>query len=107
MPNARTHAAGIVLDRDIEKSFHFDKGDNFIKFTFDLGLAHAEDRAVQEDIFPSGKLGMKAHTNFQQTSHTAFDGNSSRCWLRNTAQYFQQGRSPRAIAPMIPTRSPC
>src|ERR1035437_3392697 len=74
---ANIHTAGIALDRGVEKSFHFGKGDNFIKFTFNLGLAHAQDRAIEIDVLAPSQLGMKAGADFQQTRHPPIDFDAS------------------------------
>src|SRR3989338_1710493 len=72
---ADIHATGVMLDGGIEKLFHFSKGDYLVEFIFYFGLAHAEDRAIEINIFPSTEFGMKTGSDFQQTSHAALDRN--------------------------------
>ena len=40
-----------MLDRRIEELLDLGEGDELVEFAFDLDAAHAEDRAVQEDVF--------------------------------------------------------
>jgi hypothetical protein len=40
-----------MLDRRIEELLDLGEGDDLVEFAFDLDAAHAEDRAVQEDVF--------------------------------------------------------
>ena len=47
------HAAGIVLHWSVEKFLQFGKRDDFVELGNDLGLSHAENRAVEKNVFAS------------------------------------------------------
>jgi len=40
--------------------------DDGVELSLDFRPQHAEDRAVQEDVFAPGQLGMKARADLQQ-----------------------------------------
>ncbi|MCY1563149.1 hypothetical protein D9M68_1006370 [compost metagenome] len=55
----------------------------------DLGLLHAQDGPIQENIFPAGKFGVETGSYFQKAGHTAPDPDTPRGRLRDLAEYFQ------------------
>ena len=67
------HAAGVALDRRIEKFLDLGKGDDLVELASDLGAAHAEDGAVEIDVLASGELGMKAGADLEQAGDAALD----------------------------------
>src|SRR5437879_309008 len=44
------HAAGVALDRGVDKAFDFGEGNNLVKLASDFAALHAQDCAVQVDI---------------------------------------------------------
>ena len=60
------HSRRIMLDRRVEKLFDFGKVNDLIELPADLPLRHAEDRAVEEDVFASSEFRMKAGTDLEQ-----------------------------------------
>src|SRR4051794_23045528 len=72
----QVHAAGISLYWSIDELFDLSKSDDLVEFALDLGLSHAQDGAVQEDVFPSTEFLVKSRANFQQASNTPVKVNS-------------------------------
>ena len=64
--------ARIPLDWRIEELFDFGERNDFIELTLNLEPGHAEDRAVQKDVFAAGEFGMKASAHFEEAGHPAF-----------------------------------
>ena len=59
------HTAGIALDRRV------DKFDDLRQLGIDLGLSHAEDRAVHIDILAAGHFIVEAGADLQHRGHAA------------------------------------
>src|SRR5688572_20698056 len=95
---ANIHAAGVVLDRGIEKFLDFGKCGNLVKFPGDFGPPHAKDRPVKINILAAAKLGMKAGPHLQQCSDAPIYFSLSDCRIRNPREYFQECALSRAIA---------
>ena len=68
---ADVHAAGVALHRRVDELLDVGELDDLVELAFDLGLAHAEDRAVQVDVLASGQLGVEAGADLQQRRHAA------------------------------------
>ena len=65
------HTRGVELHLSIDKLLNFRKSDNIVKSIFDLLFTHAQNRAVQEDIFPARQVRVEARTDFNETGHAA------------------------------------
>ena len=59
------------------KRLDFGEGNDLVEFPTDLALRHAEDRAVEKDVFPAGQLRMKAGANLQQACDAAAQNRAS------------------------------
>src|SRR6185436_435650 len=59
------HTTRIAFHRRVEKLLNFSKAGDLVKLAVDLGLAHAEDRAVEIDVLATGQLRMKARAHFE------------------------------------------
>jgi hypothetical protein len=59
-PKTDIHAAAVTLYWSVEEFLDFREGDDLVKFVFYLQAAHAEDRAVQKDVFPVCEFGVKS-----------------------------------------------
>src|SRR5262245_16960775 len=55
----RVHAAGIPFHRCIDEIRDAREVDDLVEAPSNLLALHAHDRALQEDVFPSGEIGMK------------------------------------------------
>src|ERR1700730_2296646 len=60
------HSRGIMLYRRIEEFFELGKGDDFIQFSPNFPLRHAEDGAVKENVLPSTELRVETCANLEQ-----------------------------------------
>ena len=59
---------------------------------------HAEDGAVEEDVFAAGELGVKAGADFEQAADAAAELDAAVGGLGDAAQDFEQGRFAGAVA---------
>ncbi len=71
------HAGAVSLHRQIKEPLHPRKRDDLIEFALDVRPAHPEDGAIEEDIFATGKLGVKASSDFQQACDPPAEQNSA------------------------------
>ena len=60
------HAARVVLDRRVDEPLDLGERDDLVELPMDLGPAHPEDRAVQEDVLPAGQLRMETRADLEQ-----------------------------------------
>ncbi len=102
----QVHPARIVLDGCINELLDLGKGHNFVKLAIDLGLLHAQDRAVQVDVLSTGQLGVKSSTDLEQrpTRPWIVADPSVGSVIRESS--FSSVLLPAPLRPMIPTTSP-
>ena len=62
----QVHATGIVLHRRVDERARFGEPHDRVEPRLDFGTRHSENRPVQEDVLPSGQLGVEAGAHFQQ-----------------------------------------
>lgn len=96
---AHVHAAGVALDWGVEEFFDFGKGDDLIQFADDFGFVHAQDGAVEEDVFAPGEFGVKAGADFEQAGNAPFDFDLSTGGGGDAREDFEQGAFAGAVAP--------
>ena len=101
------HAAGIALYGGIDELLQASKADNVVELPFHFAAAHAEDRAVEKDVVPTGELGMKTRSDFQQSTDPSPDPHEPRRRCRDSRDDFQQRGFPAPLAPTIAMVSPC
>ena len=65
------HAARVALHRRVEEALDARELDDLVEPARDLRAAHAEDRAVQEDVLAPGELGMEARADLEQRADAA------------------------------------
>ncbi len=95
---AHVHAGRIAFDWSVEKPVDLGESDDLVKLLPDVLAAHAEDGAVEIDIFTAGQLGMKSGAHFEQTRHASVQGDPALRGLGDTAEYFQQGALAGPVA---------
>ena len=61
------HPRRIVLHRRVEKLLDLGKCDNLIELAPNFCATHAENSAVQMNVLPPSKLGMKAGSDLKKT----------------------------------------
>src|ERR1051325_4879442 len=67
------HAARIAFYRRVQEFVDFGERDDLVKFSFDLATSHAQNCAIQVDVFTAGEFGMKAGAHLEQTADAAKD----------------------------------
>ena len=65
------HAAGVALHRRVEELLDLGERDDLVELARDLGAAHAEDGAVEEDVLAAGQLRVEAGADLEQARHAA------------------------------------
>ena len=103
---AHVHAAGVALDRRVEKALDLGEGDDFVELAADLGAAHAEDGAVEEDVFAAGQLRMKAGADFEQAADAAVEVRAAPVGSVMRERILSSVLLPAPLRPMMPTTSP-
>ena len=89
------HAAGIALHRRIEEFLHFGEGDDLVELALDLGAAHAEDGAVEEDVLAARQLRVKAGADLEKARNAALDLDAARARLGDAREDLQQASTCR------------
>ena len=103
---SHVHAAGIMLDGRVEEFLHLGKSHDLVKLAADLGLRHAEDGAIEEDVLPTGQFGMEAGANLQQARHAAAEPDPAFGGLGDSRQDLEQRRLASAVAADDPHHIP-
>ena len=80
--------------------------DDLVELAVDLGLRHAEDRAVEVDVLAAGQLGVKAGADLQQRGDPAAEPDAPVGRLGDPAEDLQQRPLAAPLRPMMPTTSP-
>ena len=91
------HTRTVALNRCVQELFDLGKGDDFVELAFDLSPAHAQDGAIQEDVFAPGQFRVEAGADLQQAGHAAFDLNPPGGGRGDAAQQLEQRRFPGPI----------
>src|SRR5690348_2930700 len=94
----RLHARAVMLQRRIQKFGYIGKRDNFLEFAGDFPAPHAENCAVQKNIFTPGQLGMKSGADFEQTAERTANFGPANRRLCYSGQNFQQSGLAGAVA---------
>ena len=65
------HAARVALDGRVDEALDPRELDDLVELRLDLAPAHAENRAVEEDVLAARELGMKAGADLEQRGDAA------------------------------------
>jgi len=87
-----------VLDRGVDEFLNLGKGDNLVKFGVDFVPTHAQDGAVQVDVFPARQFGVKAGPDFEQRADAAVDVGYAFCRLGDARQDLEKCALAGSIA---------
>ncbi|CAA9406152.1 MAG: hypothetical protein AVDCRST_MAG64-1988 [uncultured Phycisphaerae bacterium] len=93
------HAAAVALDRRVEELLDLAERDDLVELALDLGAAHPEDRAVEEDVLAAGQLGVEAGADLQQRRDPPAEHRPALARLGDAAEDFQQRALAGAVAP--------
>ena len=75
------HPAAISFHRGIDEFLDFGKRYNVVELSRDLSSAHAENCAIQKNIFTATELRMKTSTDFEQASNSPMKFNPTGGWF--------------------------
>ncbi len=92
------HAAGIALDLRIEEFFDFREGHDLVEPPGDIAPAHAENGAVEIDVFAPGEIGMEARADLQQAADAADQFDAPFGGLGDLREDFEQRAFAGAVA---------
>ncbi len=95
---AGVHAAAVLLDRRVEEALDLAEGDDLVELGPHLGPRHAEDRAVEVDVLPAGKLGVEAGADFQQAADAAVEFDVAGRGLGDAGKDLEQRALARAVS---------
>ena len=101
------HARAVALDRGVDEFRHLGKVDDLVELLVDLLPRHAEDGAIEVDVFPPGEVGHEARADFDERCDAAVDLDAPRVGVLILASIFSRVDLPAPLWPMMPTTSPC
>ena len=65
------HTRGVELHLGVDKLLNLRKGDNIVKSSFDLLFTHAQNCAVEKNIFTARQVRVEARTDFNEACHAS------------------------------------
>ena len=74
---AHVHARGVVLHRLVDEGPDAREVHDVVELALDLALVHAQDRAVEEDVLPTGQLRVEAGADLEHSGHAASRGDAA------------------------------
>ena len=92
------HPGAIPLHRRVDELLDAGEIDDFIKLDADFGFGHAEDGAVEEDVFAAAEFRVESSANLEQRGDAASDSYLAAGRLCDAAQNLQQGTLASSIA---------
>ena len=92
------HAGAVALDRRVEEAFDLREGDDLVELADHFGAAHAEDRAVQENVLAAGQFRVEAGADFEQARDAAPQLDAAARRLGDAAQDLEQRALAGAVA---------
>src|SRR5690348_13412906 len=95
---AGVHAGGIVFDGSVEEFFGAGEGDDFVEAGGDFSALHAEDGAVEENVFAAGEFGMEAGADFEERAGAAGDFDFAGGGFGDAGEDFEEGGFAGAVA---------
>jgi len=84
------HAGAVALQRRVDELLQLGKGHDLVELVRDVGPAHPEDGAVQEDVLATGEFADQPGAHLDERGDTATYLDLSACRLRNAGQHLQQ-----------------
>ena len=72
--------------------------DDLVELAVDLGAPHAEDRAIEVDVFPPGQLRVEARADFEERADASVDLGDAEGRLGDARQDLQERALPGAVA---------
>jgi len=94
---ANIHPSGVLFHRPVYKLSDFSECFYVWQGTNHLFAGEAKDLTIQEDVFASGELRIKACSQFQQRGNSPASDYTACCRLQNSADDLKQRTLPAAI----------
>src|SRR5262245_17702205 len=96
-PEPYVHAGRVVLDRRVDEVLEPGEVDDLVEALAELLLAHAEDRAIEEDVLPTGELGMEAGAQLEERGDLAVGLDPALFRAEDVSHALQQLALARAV----------
>src|SRR4051794_38605190 len=96
---AEVHPARVMLYGGIQELLDLREGDNFVHFTENLALPHAEYGAVQKNVLATAEFRVKAGSHFEQGPNSAPDFGVASAGHGDSSQDLQEGALAGTISP--------
>src|SRR5882672_12246265 len=91
------HAGGVVFHGSVEKRLGLGESNDLVKLAFNFAFAHAQNRAIKKNVFPSGEFRVKTSSDLEQTSNPAIQHSAACRGPGDTRENLQQRRFTRPI----------
>ena len=91
------HARRVVLHRRVDEVLEPGEVDDLVEALVELLLGHAEDRAVEEDVLPSGQLGMEAGSELEERGDLAVGLDAPLFRPEDVGHALEQGALSRPV----------
>jgi hypothetical protein len=95
----QVHAARVALHRRVDEALDLGEGDDLVELALDLAAAHAEDRAVQEDVLATREIAVEARPDLEERPDTAADARLAVRRLGDAREDLEQRRLAGPVAP--------
>src|SRR5258708_34134726 len=95
---ADVHAAGVALYGGIQELLYPGEIYYLVEGAAYLALAHAQDGAVEVDVFSARQLRVEACAYLQQAAYAAVEMDLALSGLRDAAEYFEKGALTGPVA---------
>src|SRR5690606_21963232 len=96
---SHVHARTVTLHRRVEEFSDLAELDDVVKLLSNLRAAHAENRAVEKNVFSPCQLGMKTSPHFEQRTHATVHNPLPRRRCGDSAGYLEHRRFTRPASP--------
>src|SRR5262249_10449242 len=96
-PQAHVHARRVVLHRCVTEVLETGEVNDLVEPLVELLLGHTEDRAVQENVLPTGELGMEAGSELEQGRDLAVGLDAPLLGPENMGHALEQRALARAV----------
>ena len=91
------HPARVALHGRVDEPLYAGELDDVVELPPHLGFAHAEDRAVQEDVLAARELGVEAGADLEQRPDAAADVRVALGGLGDARKNLEERRLPGSV----------
>src|SRR4051812_2856450 len=84
------HAAAVAFDGCIQEAFAAGEVDDGIELAFDFLFPHAEDLAVEVDVFATGEFRMEAGADFEEAADASKQLHFAGGGFGDAREYFKE-----------------